>query len=91
MKLYLKQWAVESESNPRDYTVSLVNNCDHTFPADCTPSICHTYECSCIGWTRHTPRRDCKHIMWVRNGGGREIDPCVMAMLKAQRKAKVAA
>ena len=24
------------------------------------------WECGCIGWTRHIPRRDCKHITKVR-------------------------
>ena len=25
------------------------------------------WECGCIGWTRHVPRRDCRHISMVRN------------------------
>lgn len=24
------------------------------------------WECACIGWTRHLPRRDCKHIALVK-------------------------
>ncbi len=24
------------------------------------------FACDCIGWTRHVPRRDCKHILEVR-------------------------
>jgi hypothetical protein len=24
------------------------------------------YGCSCIGWTRHVPRRDCRHIKMVK-------------------------
>lgn len=71
--LYGKQWEVESTSSNATHTVSLMGD--------------GTYQCSCIGWTRHVPRRDCKHITWVRNGGGREIDPLAMAMLKAQRRA----
>lgn len=30
------------------------------------------WQCSCLGWTRHVPRRDCKHIRGVKiaaNGG----------------------
>lgn len=80
--IYLKQWCVESESSSAEYTVSLCQS---------QGTDGQYYTCSCVGWTRHFPRRDCKHILWVRNGGGREIDPCVMAMLKAQRKVKVAA
>jgi hypothetical protein len=22
----------------------------------------HVWECSCLGWTRHVPRRDCRHV-----------------------------
>jgi hypothetical protein len=79
--IYLKQWAVDSESSDRTYTVSLCQA-----PKHYATEHGLYYECSCIGWTRHTPRRDCKHILWVRHGGGREIDPCLMAMLKASRK-----
>lgn len=25
------------------------------------------WECSCPAWTRHTPRKDCKHILKVKN------------------------
>lgn len=33
-----------------------------------------TYGCSCLGWTRHVPRRDCKHIkaMKLTLGGSKE-------------------
>lgn len=26
------------------------------------------FACSCIGWTRHVPRRDCRHITEVKEG-----------------------
>jgi hypothetical protein len=59
----VNQWWVDSESSGTTYLVSLKMT-DQLY-----------YECSCIWWTRHVPRRDCKHILWVRNGGGEEIDP----------------
>lgn len=24
------------------------------------------YACSCLGWTRHIPRKDCRHIRYIR-------------------------
>jgi len=32
------------------------------------------YACSCPGWTRHTPRTDCKHIREVRAGRGTTLE-----------------
>jgi hypothetical protein len=54
-----------------------------------------SYQCSCLGWTRHVPRRDCKHIQWVLMYGSTvhgpikvlTVDPMLMAMAKAQRRA----
>lgn len=30
-------------------------------------SLCDdgTWQCDCIGWCRHYPRKNCKHIYWV--------------------------
>jgi hypothetical protein len=25
--------------------------------------------CSCLGWTRHVPRKDCRHILYFKMGG----------------------
>jgi hypothetical protein len=50
---YMNQWSIPSDSNPsRNYTVSL------TYDGE--------WQCSCIGWTRHVPRKDCKHIRRVK-------------------------
>ena len=49
------QWDVPSDSNPaKSYVVS--------------EDWEGNYACSCPAWTRHTPRRDCKHIKRVRQG-----------------------
>lgn len=50
---YVSQWEVPSNSDPtRSYKVSLTDRGD--------------YQCSCVGWTRHMPRRDCSHITQVK-------------------------
>lgn len=73
--MIVDQWKIESESSPgRYYVVSL--NADESF------------SCSCLGWTRHVPRRDCKHIDYHRRFGGIPVEPVLMAMAKAQRKAE---
>lgn len=73
MAQIFEQWKVESESNPnKSYVVSALND--------------GTYSCACVGWTRHVPRRDCKHIRWVKDHGAMPIDPVLMAMERAQRK-----
>ena len=48
MPKYRQQWQVLSSDGKREYTVSV------TFD--------NIWSCSCIGWTRHFPRRDCHHI-----------------------------
>jgi len=50
-----RQWDVPSDSNPaKSYVVS--------------EDWEGNYACSCPAWTRHTPRRDCKHIRRVKEG-----------------------
>lgn len=69
----VSQYEVDSDSTPgRTYVVSLNGN--------------GQYSCGCLGWTRHVPRRDCKHIEWVKAFGGRPVDPLLAAMGKAQRR-----
>ena len=46
-----------------------------------------SFQCSCLGWTRHVPRVDCKHILTAREGLGVPIDPLIHAIGKAQRRA----
>jgi len=50
---YKYRWEVPSSSNPdRNYVVSMSEQ--------------GTWACSCIGWTRHVPRKDCKHITLIK-------------------------
>jgi hypothetical protein len=55
----IKRWCIYSE-NSGNHIISLLDD--------------DTYACDCIGWTRHFPRKDCKHIREVKNGGGIELD-----------------
>lgn len=49
MPKYINQWNVPSDSDPsKNYVVSLTYE--------------NEWQCSCFGWTRHFPRKDCKHI-----------------------------
>ncbi len=78
--MILEQFKVDSESSPGAfYVVSKVMNNDtnETF-----------WQCSCIGWTRHVPRRDCKHITYHRTFGGRAYDPLVASILKVRKAAE---
>jgi hypothetical protein len=51
--IYVSQWEVPSNSDPtKTYKVSLTED--------------GTYQCSCMAWTRHMPRRDCSHITQVK-------------------------
>jgi len=47
MPEYRKQWKVQGSAKD-PYTVSV--------------TVDGVWSCSCIGWTRHIPRKDCKHI-----------------------------
>ena len=51
---WVKKWVVPSSSGEGNYIVSLHKD-GH-------------YACSCLGWTRHTPRSDCRHITEVKMG-----------------------
>ncbi len=42
------------------------------------------WACNCLGWTRHVPRTDCKHIKEVKAGGGMPIEDVVMARLSGK-------
>ena len=67
------QWDVHSESNP-----------DHCYRVTLKPD--GSYACGCMGWTRHVPRKDCKHIRWVRKGMGTEVDPLMAAVERIQHR-----
>lgn len=72
----LAQWKVPSETCcERFYVVSEM--------AD------KSWQCSCTGWTRHVPRRDCKHILYVRTfGGGIPYDPLLASVIQLRRAAE---
>ena len=57
MPNYKRQWQVSSSDGERTYTVSV--------------TVYGVWSCSCVGWTRHMPRRDCKHIKGKR---GQQMD-----------------
>jgi hypothetical protein len=74
-----ERWEIESESSPgKKYVVSKM--------------LDGSWACSCIGWTRHVPRRDCKHIEWHKRFGGTAltVDPLLMSLMKLNRKAEKA-
>jgi hypothetical protein len=52
MSKWVSKWAVPSDSVDGHYTVAR----DHD----------GNFACGCLGWTRHMPRTDCKHIKQVR-------------------------
>lgn len=69
------QYRLESESTPgKEYIVT-----EQDFGA-------FEWQCSCVGWTRHMPRRDCKHIKWVKQHGAVPIDPFLRLMEKVTAK-----
>ncbi len=70
----VEQWKVKSDSRPEGwgYIVSKMDD--------------GSWACGCVGWTRHVPRRDCKHIAYAKNGFGIPVDLMIHAMEKAQRK-----
>ena len=73
MPKQLEFWKVESDSSPgKFYTVSRL--------AD------ESFSCSCLGWTRHIPRKDCRHITYVKAGGAVEFDPLARAVTLALKR-----
>lgn len=37
-----------------------------TYVVTKNPDRVDEWQCSCLGWTRHYPRHDCKHIRFVK-------------------------
>src|SRR3990167_1323061 len=81
MPEYRRQWQVLSSDGKRTYTVSV--------------TIDGVWSCSCVGWTRHMPRKDCEHIKakkaeilshvpsYKSAGAAPSAAPTVQAALKA--------
>lgn len=55
---YDLQWSVPNSAGTGSYTVSYRDG-NHLLSGN-------GYLCSCVGWTSHVPRKDCKHIRFVR-------------------------
>lgn len=55
---WVNKWYVPSSSSNATYTVGVDEN--------------GAWACGCVGWTRHVPRRDCKHITQVKRDEGPE-------------------
>jgi hypothetical protein len=68
---YKQQFIVPSESGHGDYVVT--HYADDPFDAEHHPE----WACACIGWTRHFPRRDCKHILYAQAGGATTFEEAI--------------
>jgi len=68
---WVKRWVVPSSSGNGEYIVGQDKD--------------GNWGCSCIGWTRHVPRRDCKHILEVKAGGGMTITEAVLSRMSGGR------
>ena len=68
---YVKRWVIPSESSDREYIIALDKD--------------GNYACSCPAWTRHFPRRNCKHITMVLDGFGKTEAEAIMEKLKGGR------
>lgn len=78
MKSVLEVFKVASDSSPdKTYTVTEYDNGE--------------WACGCVGWTRHVPRKDCKHIRWAKMGGALAMDPLARAVEVALHKAEARA
>jgi hypothetical protein len=66
-----KQYVVPSESSGKEYIVTEYD--DPPFDNQHHPK----WACGCIGWTRHFPRRECKHILYAQAGGARTFEEAI--------------
>lgn len=65
--IYQDFWKVQSDSDPNKfYTVGKT--------AD------GRWGCNCIGWCRHVPREDCRHIVYAKQGLADSYDPLLRNM-----------
>jgi hypothetical protein len=56
---WVERWAVRSSSGKGDYIIGQTTEGE--------------WGCSCIGWTSHVPRTDCRHIREVKAGRGKTV------------------
>ncbi len=65
--LWTKQWGYQGSAK-EPYIVSKKNKIDGGTSPD-------GWACSCRGFTQHTPRRDCKHIINIKHQYGGTVNP----------------
>lgn len=75
---YRRQFVVPSESSSSEYIVTQFG--DEPFDSQHHPE----WACACIGWTRHFPRRDCKHIMYAQSGGATTFEEAIANKLEGK-------
>ncbi len=68
---YERQYVAKSESSEGSYIVT--HFADPPFNNEGHPE----WACACIGWTRHFPRRDCKHILYAKTGGASTFEEAI--------------
>lgn len=73
---YAQQFVVPSESGGGEYVVT--HYADPPFNHEGHPE----WACACIGWTRHFPRRDCKHIQYAQSGGATTLGEAIANKLE---------
>lgn len=73
-----RQYICPSESSSKEYVVTHFD--DPPFDREHHPE----WSCGCIGWTRHYPRRDCKHIMYAQSGGARTFEEAIANKLEGK-------
>jgi len=70
-RLAKRQFVVPSESSDKEYVVTQFD--DPRFDTQHHPE----WACGCVGWTRHFPRRDCKHILYAKSGGATTFEEAI--------------
>ncbi len=73
-----RQFVVPSESGNGSYIVT--HYADPPFDDEHHPE----WSCSCLGWTRHFPRRKCKHILYAAAGGDTNFTDAIANILEGK-------
>jgi hypothetical protein len=76
---YKHQFIVPSESGGGDYVVTQYADgpFEHYQKSMLNNQGQPEWACACIGWTRHFPRQDCKHIMYAQSGGATTFEEAI--------------
>jgi len=84
---YSEQYVCPSESGDKDYIVThyadgpFENKQNFPYSSLNDEGKCE-WACSCIGWTRHYPRQDCKHIRYAQCGGATTLSDAIANKLE---------